>query len=233
MKSFIALLAASAALLQPALAHYQFNQLVVNGVANADFVYIRKNTNINSPVSDVNSNDIRCNVGGLASGSTTSIVNVAAGSQVGFNVGYGGTIGHPGPLVVYLAKAPSTAASFDGSGAVWFKIYQIGADFSSGSLKWPTDGKTNITFKIPSSTPNGQYLLRIEHIALHGASTVGGSQHYISCAHINVTNGGSGNPGPKIALPGGYNPNDPSLLINIYWPPVTSYTPPGPSVWSG
>jgi len=35
-----------------------------------------------------------------------------------------------------MAKAPTTAAKFDGSGNVWFKILDIGPDFSSGTAVW-------------------------------------------------------------------------------------------------
>src|SRR5882762_253524 len=34
--------------------------------------------------------------------------------------------GHKGPVQVYIAKAPSTAASFDGQGSVWTKTYSSG-----------------------------------------------------------------------------------------------------------
>ncbi|KAG8968508.1 hypothetical protein FRC03_007159 [Tulasnella sp. 419] len=202
MKSILATLAAFAALVHPVAAHYQFSQLIVNNTVTDNMLYVRQNTNINSPVTDVTSVDLRCNVGGLASGATTSTATVVAGSTVGFHVGYGGNIGHPGPLLVYMAKAPSTAASFDGSGQVWFKIHQVGADFSSGSLAWPTSGLDQVTFSIPAAVPSGEYLLRVEHIALHGASTANGSQHYISCANIKVVGGGSGSPTPLVALPG-------------------------------
>lgn len=73
-------------------------------------------------------------------------------------------------------------------------------------------------------------------IALHVASTYGGAQFYIGCAQINVVNGGSGNPGPLVSIPGVYtgvsvswnNGTDlradnvysvqyePGILINIY-----------------
>lgn len=42
------------------------------------------------------------------------------------------------------------------------------------------------TFTIPKNTPNGQYLLRGEQIALHLASTFQGAQTYLACAQINV-----------------------------------------------
>jgi hypothetical protein len=69
---------------------------------------------------------------------------------------------------------------------------------------------------IPKNTPSGEYLLRIEHIALHQASQAGGAQFYISCAQISVTGGGSGTPGPLVSIPGVYNANDPGIKVNIY-----------------
>ena len=45
----------------------------------------------------------------------------------------------------------------------------------------------------------------MEQIALHSASSFGGAQFYISCSQIQVTGGGSGNPGPLVAIPGVYN----------------------------
>lgn len=39
----------------------------------------------------------------------------------------------------YLGKAPTTAAAWDGSGANWFKIYELGATFSP--FKFLSEGK--------------------------------------------------------------------------------------------
>jgi cellulase len=70
-----------------------------------------------------------------------------------------------GPVLVYIAKAPSTAASFNGQGAVWTKIYQSGL-LTPSSQQWATDvinangGKHSV--KIPASLPAGEYLLRAE-----------------------------------------------------------------------
>lgn len=69
---------------------------------------------------------------------------------------------------------------------------------------------------IPKNTPSGDYLLRIEHIALHQASNVNGAQFYISCAQITVTGGGSGSPGPLVSFPGAYKATDPGIKVNIY-----------------
>lgn len=83
---------------------------------------------------------------------------------------------------------------------------------------------------IPKCLADGEYLLRAEHIGLHSASAVGGAQLYISCAQISVS-GGSGTYAPKneVAFPGAYPATDPGLVINIYYPIPTSYTPPGPA----
>lgn len=77
----------------------------------------------------------------------------------------------------------------------------------------------------------GEYLLRAEHISLHGASSPGGAQFYISCAQIKINGGGGGNPGPMIQIPGSIQASDPGVQIGIYWPIPTSYDVPGPSVW--
>ena len=36
-----------------------------------------------------------------------------------------------------MAKAPTTASAFDGSGTVWFKIKDYGPTFSNGQATWP------------------------------------------------------------------------------------------------
>lgn len=72
---------------------------------------------------------------------------------------------HLCPVLVYISKAPSTAATYDGSGQ-WAKIYQIAPQISSSGINW-NDVTDTFNFKLPSSLAAGEYLLRIEHIALH------------------------------------------------------------------
>ncbi|KAG6863686.1 hypothetical protein C0991_004123, partial [Blastosporella zonata] len=145
----------------------------------------------NSPVASVTSNDVRCNVNPT---SATATVTVAAGSTIGFQLD--NTVYHLGPAAIYLGKAPSTAASWDGSGANWFKIAEWGATFNPFTF---TDANVSqLTTTIPANTPAGEYLVRIEQIGLHVA---GAPQWFISCAQIKITGGGSGNPA-KVSIPG-------------------------------
>ncbi|KAI5842340.1 glycoside hydrolase [Tricharina praecox] len=220
-----------AAVIGQASAHYRFFKLIANGVTGAEYASIRTSTNSNSPVTDVTSTDLRCNVGGLASAASTTTTTITAGSTIGFVADT--VVSHPGPFIVYMAKAPSTAAAFDGSGAVWFKVWEKGTTSLTATAINFDVTSTQWTFPVPKSLPDGEYLVRIEHIALHGASSFGGAQFYISCAQVKVTGGGSGTPGPKVAIPGVYTGNEPSIKLSIYWPIPTNYTVPGPAVWSG
>lgn len=78
----------------------------------------------------------------------------------------------------YMAKVPSgqTAETWDGSGSVWFKIYQEEAITTSSSISWASMGKTQYPVTLPKALPAGEYLLRSEHIALHSAGSSGGAQ---------------------------------------------------------
>ncbi|KAG6901615.1 hypothetical protein C0995_009955 [Termitomyces sp. Mi166 len=77
----------------------------------------------------------------------------------------------------------------------------------------------------------------MEAIALHAAATVGGAQFYIACGQVNVKGGGSGTPGPLVAIPGVYTGTEPGILIDIYWRKaahsISKPDSPGPAVWSG
>ncbi|KAI9654527.1 MAG: hypothetical protein M1821_006617 [Bathelium mastoideum] len=216
-----------------ASAHYTFPQLISNNDVSGEWEYVRETTNhySNGPVTNVTDPQLRCYE--LAGAPAANTSTVAAGSMVGFKAD--STVGHPGPIQIYMAKVPEgqTAASWDGSGNVWFKIATEEPTINSTGLTWSSTGKQEFMAPIPAATPSGDYLYRIEHIALHGAETAGGAQFYIACGQITVTGGGNGSPGPTIAFPGDYSATDPGILINIYYPVPTNYTPPGPAVWSG
>lgn len=232
-------LAVAAATIPSVLAHYNFESLIVNGEGTEPYEYVRRTTNSNSPVEDVTSADIVCNVGGNDADirASTATYEVAPGDEVGFDIN--SELGHPGPLYVYMSKAPDnmTASDYEGDGD-WFKVYALttgNIDPDTG-LEWATfpgnqGGAQNFTFTLPDNLPPGDYLMRGEHIALHGAGEVGGAQFYMGCAQLTVTGSGSGSPSPTAKFPGAYSAEDPGILIGIYYPVPTEYVSPGPAVW--
>ncbi|KAK7054394.1 hypothetical protein VNI00_003588 [Paramarasmius palmivorus] len=217
MRSF--LVAAIAAIVIPvASAHYTFPNFIVNGTTTGDWQYVRMTANKydQGPVTDLNSQAVRCYEDSSASAGSAQIATVQAGSTVGFKAS--NTMGHPGYFSAYLSKASPAANSNDaGKGASWFKIWEWSPKWSSSTgLVFDSLNINQFTFTIPKNTPNGQYLLRGEQIALHVAGNVGGAQLYIGCAQINVVGGGNGNPGPLVSFPGAYKATDPGILLNMY-----------------
>jgi len=229
--SYIALLSALASQVS---AHYVFPNLILNGSPSADWQYIRQTNNYENlgPVTDVTSADFTCY--NTAENIIPATATVTAGSKIGFQVyGNPSDLYHAGVVNVYMAKAPSTAASFTGaSGNVWFKVFEITAVTDGGTtITFPAENLPAVNFTIPAALPSGQYLVRMEAIAIHSASYFGGAQFYIGCAQINVTGGGKGTPGPLVAIPGVYTGNEPGILIDIYYPIPATYVQPGPAVW--
>ncbi|KAF3907509.1 Endoglucanase-4 [Arthrobotrys entomopaga] len=230
--------AAVAALASSASAHTIFQKLYVNGVDQGQGVGIRV-PSTNNPVLDVSTIDIVCNTG-LKSPGPSAIINTPAGATLTMEWHHGGNgpdpsdgddpvaSSHKGPIMVYLAKVDN-ALTASASGLKWFKIYEDGLDATSGT--WAVDkfiaadGKVN--FSIPTCLAPGNYLLRGELIALHGAGNYPGAQFYMSCAQINITGGGSASP-PTVSFPGAYSGSDPGILVNIYYPPLSKYIIPGP-----
>ncbi|KAJ7625909.1 glycoside hydrolase family 61 protein [Roridomyces roridus] len=205
-------------------AHYTFPSLTGAGGVTADWEYVRQTNNFqsNEPVIDVTSADFRC-YNSMFNTTIASTLSVAAGSTLGINCPL--TIYHPGVVNVYMARAPTgqDVSTWAGDGAVWFKVYEITAVTDGGTtISYPAQNLPSVSFTIPSALPSGQYLVRMEALALHLAETFQGAQWYISCGQISVTNGGTGTPGPLVAIPGVYT--EPGILINIYYPIPTSYT---------
>ncbi|KAF4547328.1 putative glycosyl hydrolase family 61 protein 11 [Elsinoe fawcettii] len=232
MQFTTALLALAAAV--PSLAHYNFDRLTVNGQATEPYEYVRAlgERVSNSPFTDVTQPDIRCNNGSFGNAGKTKTMQVKAGDRIGFTVR--DVLGHPGPLFAYMSKSTTADVSqYQGDGD-WFKVYEMGvktyATYNS-AMSWFTDGWREFNFTVPTSIPNGQYLVRAEHIAVHGAGTVGGAQFYIGCAQIEVTGAAGGTPSPVGKFPGIYKSNDPGIFFSPYWPPIVNYTMPGLEVY--
>ncbi|KAF2683310.1 lytic polysaccharide monooxygenase [Lentithecium fluviatile CBS 122367] len=234
----IAVLTGVSVLASSVAAHATWQELWVNGEDKAKTCV--REPQSNSPITDVTSNDIRCNASPKAASTTCA---VAAGDTVTIEMhqhdartgeeAIGGA--HYGPVMAYLTKVDD-AATADGS-TPWFKVFQDAwrknPSGSSGSDDfWGTkDLNTNggkMDFAIPKDLAPGDYLLRAEAIALHSAGGLNGAQPYVSCYQISVS--GSGTLAPEgVSFPGAYKPTDPGLLFNMYTA-VSSYTAPGPAV---
>lgn len=189
----------------------------------------------NSPVKDLTSPDLVCNVnGGTEVG---SFVTAAAGDKVSiewFHDNRNDDIidgSHKGPIITYIAPYTST----NGASAIWTKIAEDGFD----GTQWAIDklkanqGKNDIT--IPSSLAAGKYLLRQEIIALHEADAtfdvdpVRGAQFYPGCIQLEVTGSGTAVPSQNFDFNTGYTYADPGIHFNLYTT-FTSYPIPGPEV---
>ncbi|KAH7106250.1 glycosyl hydrolase family 61-domain-containing protein [Auriculariales sp. MPI-PUGE-AT-0066] len=237
MHSPLALLALCAS----ATAHTIFQELYVNGISQGHLTGIRYPT-YDGPITDVSSADIACNGGPnpLTTPYPGTVITVPAGAQVTTEWHHTLTSkgtndsedpidsSHKGPVMAYLA-AVSNAATTAHTGLQWFKIYEDGYNPSSG--KWAVDtmiaNQGKVTFTIPSCIKPGDYLLRAELIALHGAGSYPGAQFYMECAQIRISGGGSASPS-TVSLPGAYKGSDPGITLSIYYPPVTNYVIPGP-----
>lgn len=140
MKSIIHLAAAAAFAVHSVAGHYIFQQFSAGSTKYPAWKYIRRNSNPawlqNGPVTDLASNDLRCNVGGGVSNGTETITMQAGGE---FTFTLDTAVYHAGPVSLYMSRAPGAVAEYDGSGP-WFKILDWGPSGSS----WPLRSKFSI-----------------------------------------------------------------------------------------
>ncbi|KAK0242086.1 glycoside hydrolase family 61 protein [Armillaria nabsnona] len=237
--STVSLILASAAFFGVANAHSRVWSDWVDGVdqgAGAG-VYIRQPPS-NSPVKDLTSDDVFCNVDGTTAASGT--ISIAAGGTL-TSEWYHDTRGddiiassHVGPIVAYIAPADATPGE-----DAWVKIYEEGYDGSEWAVTKliANEGKVDIT--IPSTLAAGDYLYRIEILALHESDTLytansaRGIQLYPSCHQLTVTGSGSTSLPSGVPFPGTYTDDEPGILFNVYNEDASTYVIPGPDVWDG
>lgn len=171
----------AACIIQYASAHYFFDTLIIDGTESKPLQYVRENTRQAkyNPTKWKNTrddmtpdmDDFRCNKGAFQSAAKTSTAEVKAGAKLGMKLAVGATFQHPGPALVYMSKAPSSASTYEGDGE-WFKVFEEGICNQSGEMgkdAWCSWDKNKIEFTVPAGTPDGEYLVRSEHIGVHGA----------------------------------------------------------------
>lgn len=177
LPSLTSLAAWCLAMALPAQAHYRFSKLQVNGKLTNDWEYMRENSNGIMPTKQflAPSDDFRCNSGSFANAGRTKVYKVNPGDELGFQLWYFATMKHPGPLTIHMSRAPGDVRLYRGEGD-WFKVHQmiICRQPSNGYLQdtdWCTWDRSTVGFRLPKNTPPGQYLVRVEHIAIHGAQS--------------------------------------------------------------
>ncbi|KAG8681478.1 hypothetical protein FRC09_017468 [Ceratobasidium sp. 395] len=220
------LLATALATASAASAHTIFRAGFLNGKDLGLGVgkYIR-GPDSNSPVKDVKSKDIICNV---KNSPVAQTIEVQANDVITIECDDIIDPTHKGPVMVYLA--PSTTSN--GAGGVWHKIFDQG--FVNG--QWATDkliaNRGHVSIVVPNLA-TGEYLLRPEIIALHegdtdfAANPARGAQFYMECMQIRVVSSGSVTLGAGVNLQTDYKFNGQGILFNLYGSPGSSYVSPG------
>ncbi|KAF1917469.1 glycoside hydrolase [Ampelomyces quisqualis] len=233
----------AAALASTVSAHTIFQKVSVNGVDQGQLKGVRA-PDSDYPIQNVNDGSFACNKDLKHKDST--IITIPAGAKVGAWWGHviGGAQGandpdnpiaksHKGPISYWLAKVDN-AATAGTTGLQWFKVSHDG--LANG--KWAVD--TMIAnqgwhyFNMPTCIAPGDYLMRVELLALHSAGSAGtcGAQFYMECAQIRVTGSGTNKGSNFVSFPGAYKANDPGIQVNIYdtkgQPYPATYKIPGP-----
>lgn len=83
--------------------------------------------------------------------------------------------------MVYLAKVDN-AASAGTTGLQWFKVAEDGLTDGIWAVDKMIANNGWNYFTMPSCVAPGDYLMRVELIALHSAGTMGQAQFYMECA---------------------------------------------------
>lgn len=242
----LAVLTATLGFVSRATCHYTFDQLVVNDqLQGSSNTYIRKHQNSYMPTKFKNvpegsitplDKDFSANKGAVAS---AEVYAVSAGDKIGLKQAYGGTgMKHPGPTQVYVSPVDDATVTDEQYNGEWFKVHQsllctAGDAESLRSTAWCSYGEDRVSFTVPETLPNGQYLVRGEHIGLHGAHN-GEAEFYYATAQLEVTGSSATSiPGTPVSIPGVYQSTDDAVNFSL-WGTSTSYNLiPGPDVIPG
>ncbi|KAH8881732.1 glycoside hydrolase family 61 protein [Thozetella sp. PMI_491] len=191
------------------------------------------------PIFTVDSKYLACNNPGIP---PPSYIPIQAGENITAVYWYWL---HPvGPMSVWLAACGDDCTKADPTEAEWFKIWEagllVGPNLAEGIWyqkafqNW--DGSPDLwPVTIPATLKSGLYMIRHEILSIHVENK---PQFYPECAHLNITGRGALLP-PKEYLkkfPGAYDPNDPSININVYSDAnknTTKYVVPGGPIWKG
>lgn len=142
---------------------------------------------------------------------------------------------HHGPVITYMANCNGNCSDVDKTTLEFFKIDAGGLiDDSTIPGTWATDqlieDSYSRTVTVPTDIAAGDYVLRHEIIALHGAEDLDGAQNYPQCINLKVTGSGTATPSGTLgtAL---YKDTDPGIYVDI-WNTLSTYLIPGPTLYT-
>ncbi|KAH8729036.1 glycoside hydrolase [Phaeosphaeriaceae sp. PMI808] len=216
------------------------------------------------PLVDPTSLDLRCGHNASTAWIPPKTAVVLAGSTVGFavNTSVGLPIPnapvmpwdrwpnlyHPGPATAWLSLSPGPLDTYTGDGP-WFKIESVVGRTAQSEIpndelywkhQWGTYQAKSWRFNIPPTTPEGEYLLRFEHVYPLPVDSLQGAQFYANCAHIRVVNAGAqpaSSPGPLVQIPGVYTFGQKELYffadVGNETYDIRDFVEPKPAVWRG
>ncbi|KAF2016552.1 lytic polysaccharide monooxygenase [Aaosphaeria arxii CBS 175.79] len=175
-----------------------------------------------------NNNQIACNYDGKVGASQ---VEVQAGSEIEltWTTGGNGVWAHDkGPIIDYLAAAPSDFTQATTDNLKFFKIAESGLENGDWTMNTILHATNKWKVTVPASLKAGNYVLRHEPIALHQVGGTG-PENYPICISLKVSGGGSDQPegvlGNQL-----YTLAEKGLTTNPYG--ITSYEFPGPKLAS-
>ncbi|KAM0449192.1 hypothetical protein ACHAO4_007856 [Trichoderma viride] len=232
------------------LGHGQVQNFTINGVYNQGFIldyyYDKVNTGKFPNVAGWYAEDLDLGFIAPDAYTTPDIIchkNSAPGA-ITATIPAGGTVvfywgpnpwPHPyGPIITYLAQCSGSCTTVDKTSLRWVKIQESGINYST--QVWANQALINQGNKwsvtIPSSLKAGNYVIRHEILAAHGAENADGMQNYPQCINLAITGSGTKSLPAGTAATALYKPTDPGILFNPYTT-ITNYTIPGPALWQG
>lgn len=140
---------------------------------------------------------------------------------------------HKGPVFDHLAACDGPCENVNKNNLRFFKIAGAGLvtapNTFAGDILMANNDQWSI--RIPDNIAPGNYVLRHEILALHGASSPNGAQSYPQCINLEITGSGTSRPAGTAGT-SLLSANEAGVLYNV-WSPASSYPVPGGPIVQG